>query len=278
MKLLPPLLAALALSACTLRPICPASNSWVSPATLNPVPDPVAQAATHRIVLLGEQHDRMQDHHFELDTIERIAATQPVALGFEMLPRSDQPVLDAWVAGKLTEAEFLKQSKWDEVWGFDPNFYWPIFRFARDHHIPMVALNVSDRTVHLVAKQGFANVPANEREGLTTPAPATPAYRKLLADVMSGHDGPKMSPETLNHFIDAQLTWDRAMAEAIAHQLTRDPTRTVVAIMGAGHLEDRNGVPHQLASLGYPDALVLIPAHQICEPPGAGYADAVYVE
>jgi hypothetical protein len=48
--------------------------------------------------------------------------------------------------------------------------------------------------------------------------------------------------------------------------------------MGAGHLENRNGVPHQLDSLGLGGALVFLPAHDLCSAPGASYADAAYVE
>ncbi len=276
MRRLAPLALLLALGACTLAPICPAPKTWVAPATLHPVPDPVPQAAG--IVLLGEQHDRAADHAWQLATIERIAAARPITLGFEMFPRTDQKILDAWVAGKLGEREFLRQSDWQHVWGFDPNLYLPIFRFARDRRIPMIALNVNEALVHRVAQKGFANIPAAQREGLTTPAPATPSYRQMLQDVMSGHGAPKISPDRLDHFIEAQLTWDRAMAEAIAKARATDPARTIVAIMGIGHLENRNGVPHQLAALGIANALVLLPAHEICEPPGQNYANAIFVE
>ena len=68
------------------------------------------------------------------------------------------------------------------------------------------------------------------------------------------------------------------MAEAIAAQRTRAPGRQMVALMGAGHLEHRFGVPHQLDALGVSDALVLIPAHGLCAPLGADYADLVYVD
>jgi uncharacterized iron-regulated protein len=246
---------------------------------LKPIADPIPRAAAHGIVLLGEEHDRAEDHQWQLATIRRLhEADTSLVLGFEMFPRADQAALDRWTAGKLTEAEFLAQTDWKHVWGFDPALYLPIFRFARDHRIPMLALNVSSRTIHLVSKQGFAGVSPADREGVGTPAPPSPAYRQELADVMGSHGGMKMTPDRLQHFIDAQLTWDRAMAEAIAAQRRRAPDRLVVAIMGAGHLENRYGVPHQLDSLGTGGALVLLPEHDLCLPPGAGFADGAYVE
>jgi uncharacterized iron-regulated protein len=276
MRPYPALALSLLLAACaTVRAPCPPQGQWVSPATLRPIPDPIPGAATKPVVLLGEQHDSEADHRWQLAVIERLYATNPsLVIGFEMFPRADQPVLDAWVGGKLTEADFLQKSDWQHVWGFPPLLYLPIFRFARDHHIPMIALNVSRHLVHLAATEGWANVKPSDREGIGTPAPPSARYRAYLADAMAGHGGPKMTPEALNHFIDAQLVWDRAMAEAIATQHGRQ----IVAVMGAGHLQDRYGVPHQLEALGLPGAEILLPAHGACEKLGAGYADAVFSE
>jgi uncharacterized iron-regulated protein len=269
----------LALAACAVKPACAPSNAWLEPGSLRTVPDPIPQAAEAPVVLLGEQHDRKPDHQWEYATIQRLYAENPhLALGFEMFPRSKQPVLNAWVQGKLTEAEFLKQTDWDNVRGFDAAMYMPMFRFARDHHLPMLALNVSRRTVHLVATQGWDGVKVADREGVTTPAPPSAAYRSSLQDAMSGHGGPAMTPARLNHFIEAQLLWDRAMAEAIAAERAAAPDVTVVGVMGAGHLEFGEGVPHQLAALGVHGAVILLPAGAACTKFDAGYANAIYVE
>jgi uncharacterized iron-regulated protein len=251
---------------------------WLAPGSLTPIADPLPQAATAPVILLGEQHDSAADHHWQLATIQRLYALNPhLALGFEMFPRSSQPALNDWVAGSLTDSEFLKRSDWQKVWGFDANFYLPIFRFARDHRLPMLALNVSRHAVHLVATKGWAALTPAEREGVASPAAPTPAYRASLQDAMSGHQGPSMTPERLNHFIEAQLFWDRAMAEGIAAERAAAPSRTVVAIMGAGHIENGDGVPHQLAALGISAAL-LLPAHEACTAFTPGYATAVFVE
>jgi uncharacterized iron-regulated protein len=266
------------LAACAGRPPhCAAPRHWADPATLRIVADPTAHLAGNGVVLLGEQHDSAADHDWELATIQRIYAADPsMVLGFEMFPRTAQPVLDAWTDGRLSDAEFLARTDWQHVWGFPPEFYMPIFRFARDHRVPMRALNVSHHLVHLVGQSGWAGVVLADREGVGTPAPPSADYRHELADVMSGHGGPAMSPERLGHFIDAQLLWDRAMAEAVASQRAAAPGRPVVALMGAGHLENRDGVPHQLEAMGVAHPLVLIPVDEACDPPGRDYADAIY--
>lgn len=273
------ILAACLLSACmSARTACVPPGRWADPASLRFVADSLAGAWQRRVTLLGEQHDSAADHAWQLETISRLYTADPsLVLGFEMFPRSGQLVLDRWVRGELSEDAFLTQSDWHHFWGFPPALYMPIFRFARDHRIPMRALNVSHALVHRTSQSGWAAIPPREREGVGTPASPSADYRKSLQDVMNGHGGPSITPARLAHFVDAQLLWDRAMAEGIVAARTAYAGRPVVALMGAGHVEDRHGVPHQLDALGLKGALVLIPVDEACTPPGQGYADAIYV-
>ena len=91
----------------------------------------------------------------------------------------------------------------------------------------------------------------------------------------------KADPAGLERFIDAQLTWDRAMAEALAgaQETAKTKATLVVGIIGSGHLENRWGVPRQLAALGFPNATVLLPwdGGRDCDDLVAGMADAVFV-
>jgi len=262
---------ALGVSGCAHQPVsppitaCAAKGQWVDGFSAKPVAEPMVRAAKGGVVLLGEQHDRMDDHRWELASLAYFARVRPgLVLGLEMFPRSKQAALDRFVAGGVSEADFLKQTDWAHVWGFDPALYMPIFRFARDHEIRMLALNVDGALVHHVAKVGWAGVPPSEREGVGDPAPPGAAYRAGLEQEMQGHAGMSVSKAGVQHFIDAQLLWDRAMAERIATQHTAHPGRLVVAMMGAGHVEHRNGVPAQLAALGVLDAAVLLPSDDFC--------------
>src|SRR5207237_7216057 len=108
---------------------------------------------------------------------------QNIVLGFEAFPRRLQSVLDDWIEGKLTSEAFLTASEWRQVWGYDAALYMPLFQFARLNRIPMIALNVERKLVSQVGQQGWRAVPASEREGLSDPAPATPAYQRELARV-----------------------------------------------------------------------------------------------
>ena len=145
-----------------------------------------------------------------------------------------------------------------------------------------------------------------EREGLSDPAPASEAYLESLARVYADKlsHGVAEAPEgaeddneaaadaeqradlaairesdAFARFVEAQLTWDRAMAEALAEALDDHPQALAVGVLGRGHIEHRHGVPHQLADLGISDVAVLIPmeAEAACQGLAADFADAVFL-
>jgi uncharacterized iron-regulated protein len=143
----------------------------------------------------------------------------------------------------------------------------------------MIALNVDRTLVHRVAKDGWASVPEDAREGVSTPVPASARYRKRLAMAWRAHAASRSDdPAALDRFVEAQLVWDRAMAEAIRTALAARPRGIVVAVMGRGHVEHGDGVPAQLAALGAPRPVVLVPwnAERPCDELVPGLADAVF--
>jgi len=286
---------------------CATYGSWIDVKTGQPIDrgglfrDLVAKAA---VVLLGESHTDADHHRWQLHTLAALHGRGGnLVIGFEAFPRRLQPVLGDWVEGKLTDDAFLKASEWRQVWGYDAALYMPLFQFARLNRIPMIALNVEQKLVSRVGQQGWEGVPAAEREGLSDPAPASPAYQRELArvylfkkaippgaDPFSGSQGtsPKEPDEAalaeavkqpeFQRFVEAQLTWDRAMAEALAGAKRKFSDATVVGILGSGHVAEGYGVPHQLEALGVAGVTTLIPvsADAACMLVGTSFADAVF--
>ncbi|MGQ0674705.1 MAG: ChaN family lipoprotein [Rhodospirillales bacterium] len=248
--------------------------------------DVIDEAAGRRIVLLGEIHEQAEHQRWALHTIAALHGRRPnLVLGFEMFPRRAQPVLDRWVAGELDERAFLQAVEWDRVWGHDPAAYMPLFHFARANRVNMVALNVDRDVAVRVRREGMARVPRDAREGVGDPASARPADLDRLAEAYRQlQDKPSATRPALDdpqflRFVDAQLLWDRAMAEALDRAARANQGRPVVGVMGRGHLEHRDGVPAQLAALGRKDSHVLLAwtGGPDCAPPQRGVADAVFV-
>ena len=263
---------------------CAAPGQWIVPGrgTL-PAERVLADSAKQSVVLLGETHDNPDHHRWQLQTVAALAALRPrIALGFESFPRRIQPVLDRWVAGELSEQDFLKESHWSEVWGFDAAYYLPLFHFARLNRIPMIALNVEHALPRDIGAHGLDTVPLERREGVSTPAaPASgyvdELYQTWAEHLKKGEQRPRNDPE-FQRFVQAQQMWDRAMAQAIADRLARDPGLLVVGIMGSGHVADGYGVPHQLRDLHVSHTAWLLPwsAAESCSDLGPQYATALF--
>ena len=140
-------------------------GAWFDPARGQQRDDAIAVLAAHRVVLLGETHSDAEHHRWQLRTIEPLFDIRPdIALGFEMFPRHVQPVLERWRNDDISETAFLAEVDWPRIWGFDADLYWPLFRFARRHRLPMLALNVDRETTRRIAREGIANTSPEQRE------------------------------------------------------------------------------------------------------------------
>ena len=265
---------------------CVPVAAWVAPGARARVLDTAAlleSMAQRRVVLLGEAHDSAEHHRWQLQTLAALHAHRPrMVVGFESFPRRLQPVLDRWVAGAMSERDFLAAVDWHNVWAFDPQLYLPLFHFARMHRIPMVALNVDRETTRAVRRHGFDALEPAQREGVTRPAPPSQAHLDLLYPVFAQHqrggDEPARDSAAFRRFVESQTLWDRAMAQAIAEALAARPEPLVVGIMGWQHVAHGHGVPHQLADLGVREAAVLLPWDRDapCGELSAGLAEAVF--
>ena len=268
------------------------AGRWIDPASGQPVDSDelFTRLSAKGVVLLGESHTTAADHRWQHYMLAALHSRNPdLAVAFEMFPRATQPALDAWSAGELREDEFLQQSRWQEVWGYDAGYYLPLLHFVRQHRLPAVAMNVDRALVSRVAEQGWQAQSEDEREGLSDPAPASEAYREYLAEVYAykqslvGGEADEvdeiLQSDKFARFVEAQLTWDRGMAEALAAAYRRDSQALVIGIVGRGHLERGFGIPHQLTDLGIDDVAVLLPiaAGADCADLQADLASALFV-
>jgi len=279
------------------EPTCLEPGRWTRLEAANGAPgaDPaalVAALAQRDAVLLGEQHDDVDHHRWQLQMLAALHAQRPdMVIGFEMFPRRMQPVLDRWVAGALSEQQFLEQVEWEAVWSMPAEFYLPLFHFARLNRLPMRALNIEQSLTRAIATRGWDAVPEAEREGVGRAAAPPTAYVDFLFDIhreharMRGGQDKDVSRDDagFRHFVESQLAWDRAMAEALA-AAGRQPVEgtgrapLLVGVMGSGHVRFGHGVAHQLKSLGVANIGLLLPvaANTPCTEIVVGLADAVF--
>jgi len=272
---------------------CIVPNQWYNPDDMGIIDSNqfLKEAATGRVALLGEHHAQGDHQRWELHTLAALHALNPnMAIGFEMFPRKAQPVLDRWIAGDLSEAEFLEQSHWQKYWNFDSKYYMPLFHFARMNQIPIHALNVSKALLKQVRKEGWKNIKEEDREGVADPAPPSEGYKNLLIAIYQQHSvhrpGAKKGEQDsaadlespgFKRFLQGQTLWDAAMAQIIFHETEKDPSLLFVGVMGSGHVVNGYGVPDQLKSLGQKEVTTMIAWHDDfgCKGIGGQFADAI---
>lgn len=215
-------------------------NSTLAPASLT------RQLATKRVVFVGETHDRYDHHLNQLAIIRGLYEIDPkFAIGVEYLEQRFQTRVDDYIYGRINDQDFLRDTDYFEEWGYDYRLYAPIFQFAREHRIPVLALNVPTAVVSAVSKNGLTGLTPQQRDGLPPDiAPADEEYKARLRPIFEQHGSSK--PQAFDRFVEAQLTWDESMSASAAAYLNANPDRRMVILAGSGHLAFGSGIPKRL--------------------------------
>ena len=201
------------------------------------------------VVYLGERHDSEVDHAAQLTIIEGLYAADPdMAIALEMFQRPFQPVIDRYLAGELSEAELVEQTEYLERWGFPWEFYAPFLRFARDHELPVLALNAPSEISRQVAREGLESLEEDDFRYIPPVSEIDTSnddYREFVAAAFGSHDG--HGNFNFDNFFAAQVTWDETMALTIAEFKTSNPDTQVVVLAGNGHVIYGYGIPDRVA-------------------------------
>ncbi len=223
----------------------------------------LAVAGDARIVYLGETHDNPASHRLELQTLQGLAEIHPgrQALGMEMFVRSQQPVLDRWIEGKLDEKAFLKESHWFEKWSMDFDYYRELLNFARDRKIPIIALNAEKSLVAAVRSKTPDQLSAEEKAQLPELDLSDPYQRAMVASIFGDHSHGGMQ---LDGFVRAQTLWDETMAESVARYLASPAGKEkhLLVVAGGNHVSEGFGIPRR-AFRRLPASYVLIGGQEI---------------
>ncbi|HPR64442.1 MAG TPA: ChaN family lipoprotein [Thermoanaerobaculia bacterium] len=210
--------------------------------TFDEMVDIMAQA---RIILLGEEHTNMEQHILQGKILDALAERGiPLILGMEFFQRDDGDVLKKWISGEMNEEFFLRESGWYDRGGYPFGYYRPVMESAKNNGIPVVGLNVDRSLINSVARKGLEGLDENERKELgKIRVDAAPGHR-FLVSLFFGESGPSMPPDWLSRMYAAQVTWDTIMARSILDNLIED--RTMVVIVGSGHVIHGLGIPRRL--------------------------------
>jgi uncharacterized iron-regulated protein len=243
-------------------------------------------------LLVGEIHDDAVGHALETEILLRAAQRagavggegdggRAVVLSLEMFEQDVQYILDEYLAGLITEAQFKESSR---PWPRYDTDYRSMVEFARAHDVSVVASNAPRRYVNRVSREGAASLsdlPDAARAFLPPlpyPGPSD-AYAQQWSEVMSGpmsetcalpddapveHGMPSApaededegaGPGAMDHgmmgrILQAQALWDAAMGYSIVQALDANPGALLVHYVGGFHVAYGTGIPERVSDYG----------------------------
>lgn len=210
-----------------------------------------AKLTGKRVVFVGETHDRLDHHLNQLDIIKKLYATNPnIAIGMEYFEQPYQQALDDYVAGKIDEKDFVRKSGYMLSWGsVDYRLVRPIFQFAREKGIPLLALNMDGDLHSKAAREGVDKLTPEEKARLPAETDRSDTgYIERLKKYFVNHPvkDKEEQDKRIARYVDGQLLWDEYMAERAAQFLKDNPQRNLVVLAGSGHIAYGSGIPNRV--------------------------------
>ena len=219
----------------------------------------VAAAGKADVILLGEQHTDAIAHQVQLALLKDILAAQPrTALSLEFLERNEQPLIDRYQAGTLSQPDFIRETSSTDVAGKGSwvRFYQPLIDAATAAKAPVVGANPPRRLAKLARDKGFdalKALPPEEQANYTLPVtvPTRRERERFLEQMtnaaMMGHGGgsSKVTEADAAPFLRSQELWNATMAASILKARDAGAPK-VVHVVGAFHIDEFGGIVREL--------------------------------
>ncbi|WP_455206956.1 ChaN family lipoprotein [Kaarinaea lacus] len=206
----------------------------------------IPELGKKQVIYVGEIHTRYDHHLLQLEIIRQLHALHPdLAIGMEYFQQPYQQHLDAYIHGDLDEREMLSRTEYYDRWRYDYRLYAPILRYAREHGISLVALNLPMELTQKVSREGLDSLTETERAQIPRDIDRSDKeYAQRLEKIFKQH--PEGQASDFERFLTVQLLWDEGMAQAIVDYLTAHPATHMVVLAGSGHLAYGSGIPNRV--------------------------------
>ncbi|MFN3697292.1 MAG: ChaN family lipoprotein [Pseudobdellovibrio sp.] len=94
----------------------------------------------HNVILTGDFHAHIQTTKAIL-RLARHIGSEKLVIGLESIFVEHQVSLDEYMAGQLTDQDFLKKIEWAKNWGFPWEYTKTLLKWAIQNKVPVVGLN-----------------------------------------------------------------------------------------------------------------------------------------
>ena len=191
------------------------------------------------VVVVGEEHDDLLAHRFQVELIEALHVERPaLVLALEMVERDQQEALDAYLEGSIDTEAFLREVRSSETGrrSFTRHSL-PLIALARRLGIRVIAANAPRAWVRAARIEGYdylRSMPEDTRRLYDIPERLDDGpYRRRVVDLMQSN-GVVPVRERVDAVMRSQEMWDQTMARSVVNALEEggDP---VVLIIGRFH-------------------------------------------
>ncbi|WP_232469248.1 ChaN family lipoprotein [Bdellovibrio bacteriovorus] len=206
----------------------------------------VRPVAPGSIVVIGENHGFKEHQNQQLSIMQALRAQGlKVSVGMEFFTYTDQPVVDSYRQGLLSETDFLSQIKWGN----------PSYDYYRGQSL-FPNLSEGSKTIALNAPRSLTGKVS--KGGLQA---LTPDDLKLMPPQFAvGNDGYKRrflsmmphlpNPEAGERYFASQSIWDDTMAWQAVEFMRSHPEQVLVIVVGDFHVQYGGGLPDRLRVRG----------------------------
>ena len=244
----------------------------------------IAHLAEVDVVFFGEQHDDPETHRVELGLLDALGRLgRPVVLSLEMFERDVQGLLDEYLAGRITENDFIAKSRpWDRY----VTDYRPMVELAKEKGWPVVASNIPRPMASAVGRKAlpaFDTLTTVERAWAARDNQCPDdAYRARFMQTMRGHSsggaassaGDTLPTAVATRYYLAQCVKDETMAESIVAARERAAAGAIIVHYdGAFHSDYRQGTVDRVRRRAPNARLAVVTAVPVLDPSVATLAD-----
>ncbi|QIL42484.1 ChaN family lipoprotein [Pedobacter sp. HDW13] len=196
------------------------------------------------VLFFGEDHNDSVGHYLEAEIFKKLSNRYPqkTALSLEMFHTDVQPVVNEYLAGSISEKNFIKEGR---AWG-NYSDYRPLIEQAKKLKLQVIAANAAARYSNAVTMGGLKaleNLPKSSLSFLP-PLPIDTAqgkyYDKFTA-TLGGHNMGSMK------IYQTQNLWDATMAWSIGKFAKLNKGTKILQLNGRFHSDEKLGTLARLA-------------------------------
>ncbi len=207
----------------------------------------------YNVIFFGEFHDDSVTHNIQNEyTFQMYKQNKNTAISMEMFERDVQSIINDYLAGTITEKEFLNKSR---PWADYANFYKPMVQLAKDNNASVIAANIPRKYAAMFASGGMTAIsklpdsvkPFISRSMLIEDGKYMDKFFETMAGKNQKHDTLSANKEnTFYLYFGAQLIKDETMAESIADFIKQNKNTKVIHFNGDFHSNSYLGTAEKL--------------------------------